>query len=383
MDDEELAADDAADDGLLTGSSDYGDDYTASSSGLTTGFGPGADAALATLVKSNEQARAALVRAREKASARKYNNALALLAVSAAFGKPTRTGAFAESLGNAADALTGPLREKQQFEQTRDKELLDIDTNLAGLDRNTATAQLQLAQLSAKLASDRARAPNDRVVLENGDVVYKSRADARQPGMRAWTPPPAVPPTGFTVVQQPQADGTTRPKLLNTKTGELTDAGDAYVPTKLSSTGRQQALGKMQTLKVLKAQLADIRKTWEPLKNSMSAGFMQGWMPTEVGRSFDKAVAAARGTIRQITRVPGEGSMSDWEGKIDQAKLPDRNDWESVNEQAMDQLDTLVKAYEDSTLDMLGAKPEDDKKTEGNAQEGKTRKYDKSGKRIE
>ncbi len=48
--------------------------------------------------------------------------------------------------------------------------------------------------------------------------------------------------------------------------------------------------------------------------------------------------------------------MSDWEGKLDQAKLPDRNDYESSSVQSMDQLEKLINAYERTTQDMLGIK---------------------------
>jgi len=137
-------------------------------------------------------------------------------------------------------------------------------------------------------------------------------------------------------------------------TNKLVPVGDEYTPPKLSAAGRQQALGKLQTVAILKKQLADIREKWKPLKDSLAAGKYQGWWPSENGSNFDKAVAAARGTIRQLTRVPGEGSMSDWEGKLDQAKLPDRNDYESSTEQSMDQLEDLLATYEQTTMNMLG-----------------------------
>jgi hypothetical protein len=360
------------------------DDETEQPSGSVTASGglpaldiPGAKEAFALMANSSEQARKALQQARTQIMARQYNKAQLWLAASAALGAPTRSGSTAESFGAMANALRGPLAERDALEREKQEKVLGIDTQLAGLDDRQAQAQLALAQLRAKLAADAAKEPNDRVVLADGTVEYRKHADARQPGTKAWTPPPANIPTGFTVVQQPQPDGTTVPKILNTKTGELKDAGPAYVPPRLSANGRQQALGKMQTVKVLKQQLADIREAWTPIKNSYSAGYLQGWVPSPKGKAFDKAVAAARGTIRQLTRVPGEGSMSDWEGKIDQAKLPDRGEYENVTEQSMDQLEKLIKAYEDSTNEMLGPG------AGGGGGATKVFKYDKNGKRIE
>jgi hypothetical protein len=363
--DEELEEAEAAE--LLGGTEDYAEPSEPALGGLS-GLGiPGAEGALAMLIKSNDQARAALQQAREKAAARKYNKGLALLAISGALAQPTRSGSSAEGWANAANALMGPIREKQQFEADQDRELLGIDTKLAGLDQNTAMAQLQLAQLRARLQADAAKAGNDIIVDEQGNNRFASHSDSR--GKLAYTPPPA---SGFTVFQQPLPGGTSQPMRLNTKTGAVEPAGPAYIPPRISTQGRIQAQGKLQTTKILKTQLEQVKKLWEPLKESASAGYLQGWIPTEAGKQFDKAIAAMRGTIRQLTRVPGEGSMSDWEGKIDQAKLPDRNEYESVTEQAIEQLEELVNGYEETTKEMLGL-----------TGEGKALMFDKTGKPIQ
>jgi hypothetical protein len=249
-----------------------------------------------------------------------------------------------------AGALREPLAARRAFETQKQKDLLGVNTQLAGIDQQEATARLSLAQLNARLKAQEANAGNDRVVNPDGTLGYLSHAAARKPGVVAWAP---TPPAG-TIIQQPLPDGTTQPMRYDPAQNKLVPVGDAYIPPKLSAAGRQQALGKLQTVAILKKQLADIRAKWEPMKDSWSAGYGQGWIPTEAGRQFDKAVNAARGTIRQITRVPGEGSMSDWEGKLDQAKLPDRNDYESVTEQSIDQLEDLIKTYEETTKSMLG-----------------------------
>lgn len=363
--------DEEQDDGdLLAGSEDYPETEPSDTSvppGLSALGIPGAEGALALLIKSNQQAREALQEARAKIAARKYNKAIPLLAVSAALGQPTRSGSSAEGWANAANALIGPLRERDQFQAGQEKELLGIDTQLAGLDQNAATAQMQLAQLRARLQADAAKAGNDIIVDAEGNTRFASHSDAR--GQRAYTPPPA---SGFTVFQQPLPGGTSRPMRLNTKTGEVEPAGAEYVPPRLSSQGRVQAQGKLQTTKILKTQLETVKKAWEPLKKSFSAGYGQGWLPSEAGKQFDKAVAAMRGTIRQLTRVPGEGSMSDWEGKIDQSKLPDRNEYESVTEDSIQQLEDLINVYEQTTREMLG-----------DVKDMPILKFDKAGKPIQ
>jgi hypothetical protein len=370
----------AALDSLLAGSDDYpeseedaaetGDTMAGADPGLDAlALGmPGAQSAMELLIKSNSQAREALQRAREKIAARKYNRAIALLAVSGALGAPTRSGSAAEGWANAANALVGPLQAKDAFERSQEKELLGIDTSIAGLDQSTAKAGLDLAMLRARLQAEAAKAGNDIIIDEKGNPQYASHGDAR--GKPAYTPPPA---SGFTVFQQPLPNGQSQPMRLNTKTGDVEPAGPAYVPTRLSAQGRIQAQGKLQTTKILKTQLESVKKAWKPLKNSIVAGKYQGWFPSERGEQFDKAVAAMRGTIRQLTRVPGEGSMSDWEGKIDQAKLPDRNEYEEVTEQSIEQLEDLIKVYEETTKEMLGA----------TASGAPTLRFDKSGKPIQ
>lgn len=336
-------------------------DYAAQPGGAVTQSGglsaldiPGAQEAFALMAKSSEQARVALQQARESIMQRQYSKADAWLAASAALGQPTRSGSTAESFANMAGALRGPLAAKQQFGIQKDKDLLGVNTQLAGLDERQATAQLGLAKVRAQLMARDANAPLEKVMVPGKEnPIGMTRAEAR--GKPLYVPPPLP---NFTVTQQPNPDGTITPVKVDHRTGDVSPVGPPYVPVpKLTGQALIQAKGKLQTVQILREQLADIRSKWDPLKDSLAAGKYQGWWPSEAGSNFDKAVAAARGTIRQLTRVPGEGSMSDWEGKLDQAKLPDRNDYESSSEQSMDQLEKLINAYERTTQDMLGIKP--------------------------
>lgn len=176
-DETEAAAADDDDSGSVT-----------ASGGLSALDIPGAAQALKALATSSAEARKALVQAREQISARRYNKAIALFAASAALGAPTRAGSTAESFGAMSGALTGPLREKQEFERQRQKDILGIDTSISGIDEKTAMAQLQLAMLQAKMRNDLAKAPNDRIVLSDGTLAYRSHEQARQLGVKAWAP---------------------------------------------------------------------------------------------------------------------------------------------------------------------------------------------------
>jgi hypothetical protein len=150
---------------------------------------PGAKEAFAMMARSSEAARKALTDARQSIMARHYSRADALLAASAALGAPTRAGSTAESFGAMAGALRGPLAAKREFETQQQKDLLGVNTQLAGLDEREATARLALAQLQARLKSDQAKAGNDRVVGADGKLHYMSHDAARDPSVVAWAPP--------------------------------------------------------------------------------------------------------------------------------------------------------------------------------------------------
>jgi hypothetical protein len=148
---------------------------------------PAAAAAFASMARSSQQARAALQRAREQIVSRKYNRALPWFSISEALSRPTRTGALGEVMANLGAGIEKPLRERDTFEREQQKELLGIDTQLAGLDQASAKAQLDLAALRAKLRNQAEYSPND-IVVEDGVPRYKSRPDARKAG-QAYVPP--------------------------------------------------------------------------------------------------------------------------------------------------------------------------------------------------
>lgn len=150
---------------------------------------PGAQEAFALMSKSAEEARKALLQARESIMARKYGRADALLAASAALGAPTRAGSTAESFGAMAGALRGPLAAKRAYEEQQQKDLLGVNTQLSGIDERQAAAQLALAQVNAKLRNATANAPNNIVIGEDGKPRYTTRQGAR--GQEAYVAPAA------------------------------------------------------------------------------------------------------------------------------------------------------------------------------------------------
>lgn len=114
---------------------------------------------------------------------------------------------------------------------------------------------------------------------------------------------------------------------------------------RLSATALRQvnaAKAKLIDLRAVKNQLALVQKKFAPLKDTLSAGIGGGMLPTEDGRRYDAAVSLLQQFVRKLTRTPGEGSMSDWEGKLAMLANPSRNDYEAVTQDKIDQLNSLV-----------------------------------------
>lgn len=110
---------------------------------------------LTEMQRNAEATRQSLREAREKILARRYNPAEGWLAAAAAFGAPTRTGAFGETLGNVAGSLVDPLRRKQTFEVERDRDVLGIDQALSGVDNSLLMNKFQLQKMQEELEARR------------------------------------------------------------------------------------------------------------------------------------------------------------------------------------------------------------------------------------
>lgn len=115
--------------------------------GGMTDYGISAEGILQTYKESAEQSRQALVEARERILAREYDPRQMWLQAAAAFGAPTRTGQFGETVGKVAGALAPEFGRRQQFEQAQEQQLSQVDQALAGVDQSLAGGQLQLFKL--------------------------------------------------------------------------------------------------------------------------------------------------------------------------------------------------------------------------------------------
>lgn len=139
------------------------------------------------------------------------------------------------------------------------------------------------------------------------------------------------------------------------ETGQINVLSKRDSTSALSQKDMTTARQKLNTVNLARQQLNAIRQRFGDLKGSMSAGaFGQGKLPTERGRAFDAAVDQMRSTLTALTRVPGVGAMSDYETRLDQAKFPSRENYESVTAQQIDAIDGMLNAIESGYTDLLG-----------------------------
>lgn len=132
----------------------------------------------------------------------------------------------------------------------------------------------------------------------------------------------------------------------------VTDGGGQQLrgktPGQPTATQIENARGKLQTVSILRQQLDNLKQQRTNL-GAMSQGMVTGHVPTEAGRNYDAALSALQTTVRQLTRTPGEGAMSDFESRLSQAQLPSRADYGSAIDLKIQQLedlaDTIEKGY--------------------------------------
>lgn len=188
-----------------------------------------------------------------------------------------------------------------------------------------------------------------QIVGPNGQPTLVPRAQAvnQRPYIKPDKPEKASEPASAQLVTRPNPDGTVQDFAFDPKTRELSPVGSPYkkgsdVTPKDINTARQ----KMVQLAVARKQIEDIKERFKESVGVSQGAFGQGILPTVSGKKFDAAVDAIRSTFSGLTRVPGIGAMSDWEGKLAQQPLPNRNDYEAVTAQKIQQIDDLVSRLE-------------------------------------
>ena len=113
--------------------------------------GTNQQAVLDRMQKQESEVKAALTQARKRLSEAKYNKASLWFPASAGFGAPTRTGNFAESMGNVGRAMVGPLNQREQWRHGKEQDLTELDLLLAKSGQGTLTAEMEMERVNADL----------------------------------------------------------------------------------------------------------------------------------------------------------------------------------------------------------------------------------------
>lgn len=149
-------------------------------------------------------------------------------------------------------------------------------------------------------------------------------------------------PTGFRWERRPNAAGLPAP------------APRAQTNTKYSAKEMQAARDKVRVIGIAKQQLAKLKESRDKIKDTFASGpgFLPGAMSGDAS-NFDGDVDTMRDTITAITRTPGVGAMSDFETRLNQAKLPSRNEFESTRDRKIQALEDMLNQLEISYGELL------------------------------
>jgi hypothetical protein len=190
-------------------------------------------------------------------------------------------------------------------------------------------------------------------VDEGGRPVYRQRSAAV--GQQAYVKPAKpeeVKPPPFRTRETPQ--GKVNEEFVN---GQWAQVGETVAPRDPAPSAATiaKAKDKLRALGPIRQQLENVKEAWGEIQDTWSAGpGGQGMLPSPEGKRFDKAVASLSTFIRQLTRTPGEGSMSDYESKLAQSILPERGEYESVTAAQLQDLTDMIDGIESGYLDMIG-----------------------------
>lgn len=117
------------------------------------------------------------------------------------------------------------------------------------------------------------------------------------------------------------------------------------------------AKGKLSSLTALENQL---NRAEAALRKAKYTGPIAGRLPGGISgadSAADAAISNLAPLVRQLTRVPGEGAMSDYESKLAQAGLPSRAQTAEGRKQSLDDIRALVRQTRAGYTDLLGDAP--------------------------
>jgi hypothetical protein len=126
-----------------------------------------------------------------------------------------------------------------------------------------------------------------------------------------------------------------------------------YSGSDLTPTQRGQMVQNLTAVKSAKEQLARLKKLDPGFLSGAVAGRISGGFSGSAN-AYDKALANLRAQFRKISRTTGEGSISDYETRLNNASLPERSDTPEGRLQALNDIQAQMDFLESSYVDILG-----------------------------
>lgn len=114
---------------------------------------------------------------------------------------------------------------------------------------------------------------------------------------------------------------------------------------------------KLTSLQAIDNQLRRVEAAMTAAEKDGNTGWLAGRLPGAINAAsdkFDTAVAGLAPLIRQLTRVPGEGAMSDYESRLSEASLPSRTQTPEGRREALAQMRDLIRETRAGYTEMLG-----------------------------
>jgi hypothetical protein len=253
----------------------------------------------------------------------------------------------AQAKEDEEDELVGSLLREGRLDEAF---AIDPDTASAfaqfkGIDPQTLMAKQRLTQDQSQFET--------RMGADQQQFNARMALDRQQEARLARAAPDAPKPQ---LVDVPMPDGTVQKQWLapGQSSGQPVGAPTSGQP--LSPKDTNTARTKLTQVKVARQQLNVAKQKFAAIKDSLSAGPGGKYLPTPAGKAFDAAIDTMRSSITALTKVPGLGSMSDYETRLDQAKFPDRGQYEDVAGQQLQAIEDLLNTVDGGYSEMLGSK---------------------------
>jgi hypothetical protein len=129
-------------------------------------------------------------------------------------------------------------------------------------------------------------------------------------------------------------------------------------PPKPTLTGKQRenATTKLASLTAIETQLNRVEELIPALEKGGWTGYLGGLVPGALDKesdAYDAALATLTSLTRQLTRTPGEGSMSDYETRLAAAIPPGRRMGPEGRDESILAMRALIKATRDGYQELL------------------------------